>query len=149
MFISNSYVEWIQHLASKCAISATALLHSSICYRLHETFLHEQLSDKVHTIRKHVQFAIGKCDHDADILREKVDNIVYNYKNIHDRCSVESRCRVDVKNEPSKLILTSQVAEKLLIAALQQIVVYKSQQDNIFARDTYWVFQQHPEYVSW
>ena len=31
----------ILHLASKCAISATALLHSSICYRLHETFLLE------------------------------------------------------------------------------------------------------------
>ena len=102
----------------------------------HGVTWHEQLSDKVHTIRKHVQFAIGKCDHDADILREKVDNIVYNYKNIHERCSVKSRCRVDVNNEPSKLILTSPVAEKLLIAALQQIVVYKSQQDNIFARDT-------------
>ena len=29
----------ILHLASKCAILATALLPSSICYRLHKTFL--------------------------------------------------------------------------------------------------------------
>ena len=31
----------ILHLASKCAVSATTLLPSSICYRLHEMFLWE------------------------------------------------------------------------------------------------------------
>ena len=35
----------ILHLALKCAISATALLHSSICYRLHETFLLESMKN--------------------------------------------------------------------------------------------------------
>ena len=105
----------------------------------HGVTWHEQLSDKVHSIRTHVQFAIRNCDHDADILREKVDNIVYHYKNIHDRCSAESRCRVDGNYEPSKLILTSPVAEKLLMDALHQTVVYKSPQDYIYAMDTFYV----------
>ena len=98
----------------------------------HGVTWHEQLSDKVHSIRKHVQ----NCDHDADILRGKVDNIVNHYKKIHDRCSAESRCRVDGNYEPSKLILTSPVAEKLFMDALHQTVVYKSPQDYVYAMDT-------------
>lgn len=59
-------------------------------------------------------------------------HVVLHYKNIPDTCSEEGRCRVD-------RILTAPAAEKLLVNALHQTVVYKFPHNCIRAMDTFYV----------
>jgi len=100
---------------------------------------HEELSDKVQSVRTHVQYSIRNCDNDSTMLISKLDNIVLHYKNQHDKCSPESRCKTDGNYEPSKRIVASPVAEKLLAEAIRRTVVYRSPSDFIYALDTYYV----------
>jgi hypothetical protein len=62
-----------------------------------------------------------------------------HYKNVYDQCSADSRCQVDRNYEPSKLILKSHFAEKLLVNTLHQTVVYKFPNDYTHAMDTFYV----------
>ena len=96
----------------------------------------------------HIMYAIRNRYHDAEVLKEKIDNFVCRYMNIHENFYFESSCRVDVNFEPSKLILTAPVTKKVFLDALHQTAVYKSSEDNIHALDnsmwsrstTYWTF---------
>lgn len=100
---------------------------------------HEQLYDKLEPVATHVHWAIRNCQGDADTLRSSLDNIVSHYKNIHTNCSPESRCRKDPNYEPSRLVITNPVAQKLLKDTIEHSVVYKKAEDYQFARDTYYV----------
>jgi hypothetical protein len=93
--------------------------------------------DKVHSIRTHVQYAIRNCNRDDITLQRKIDNVVMHYKNVHDQCSADSRCRVDRNYESSKLILKSPVAEKLLVNGFHKTVVYKFPNDYTHAMGTF------------
>lgn len=105
----------------------------------HGVTWHEELSDKVRSVRTHVQYSIRNCNNDSEILLKKLDNIVLHYKNVHDGCSTESRCKTDPNYEPSKRIITTFIAEKLLGDAIRRTVVYKSPGDFIYSLDTYYV----------
>lgn len=50
-----------------------------------------------------------------------IENIVYNYKGKHDKCHLESRCRIDPYYEPTKMTLKSEVAETLLVNILHKM----------------------------
>ena len=105
----------------------------------HRCSWHEELTDKVHSVRLHLQYSMRNCDHNPDVLRQRLDNIVFHYKNIHDNCPAESRCRTDPNYEPSKIVIRDPVAENLLNSAVRNTVVYKCPEDYIFAMDTYYV----------
>lgn len=107
--------------------------------RQHRQTWHEEISDKVHSVRVHVQYSIRNCHNDPRILREKLDNVVEHYKNIHENCSDESRCRQDPNYEPSKLLIRDPRAEDLLKTAIRKTVVYKSPEDFVYAMDTFYV----------
>jgi hypothetical protein len=55
--------------------------------RNHGKTWHEELADKVHSFRTHVQYAIRNCNRDAVTLQRKIDNVVMHYKNVHDQRS--------------------------------------------------------------
>lgn len=107
--------------------------------RQHRQTWHEEISDKVHSVRVYVQYAIRNCDNDPDILRQKLDNVVEHYKIFHGNCSEESRCRQKPNYKPSKLLIRDSRAEELLRMAIRETVVYKCPEDFVHAMDTYYV----------
>ena len=100
---------------------------------------HRQLSDKCASIRTHVHWSIRNCQHNEQILRDNIDNIINHYSNVHTHCSEGSRCKMDENYEPSKQILTDPVAKALLGNSLRKTAVYLHPKDYIHAMDTYYV----------
>jgi hypothetical protein len=107
--------------------------------RQHGKTWHEEICDKIHSVRVHVQHAIRNCDNNPQFLRDKMDNVVEHYKNNHVNCSEESRCRNDPNYEPSKQLIRDPKAEDLLRTAIKKSVVYKSPEDFVYAMDTFYV----------
>ena len=105
----------------------------------HRRDWHEQISDKVHSVRLHVQYSMRNCNGDAENLRQRLDNITEHYQNRHAQCPDVSRCRVDPNYEPSKEILADPVAVDLLQKAIRKTIVYQHPEDFVHAMDTYYV----------
>jgi hypothetical protein len=87
---------------------------------------HEELSDKVASIRTHVSYIIRNCGGNVELIRSGMDNIVEHYKNNHTRCLPQSRCKTDSNYLPTKIIIVDPRAENLLLASLHQCTVYKT-----------------------
>jgi hypothetical protein len=51
-------------------------------------------------------------------------NIVDHYENIH-TCDPSSRCKIDKIYEPSRIVLTDPVAEKLLVKAILNSSIFR------------------------
>ena len=100
---------------------------------------HEQLSDKIASVRTHVNYVIRSADGNALHIKEGIDNIVNHYKNDHARCALQSRCKTDRNYEPTKMIITDIRAENLLRQALRKCTVYKYPGDYVLAADTGYV----------
>ena len=100
---------------------------------------HWQLEDKAEPVATHAHWAIRNCNGSAELLQEKLLNIVEHYKNRHDMCDSSSRCRRDPKYEPSRLVITDPVAERLLTNAITKAVIYRSAGDYVLGKDTYLV----------
>lgn len=98
-----------------------------------------QLTDKVEPVATHVHWCIRNCDNDKGKLRSSLLNIVDHYKNIHTRCHESSRCRKDKNYEPSRIVITQSLAEKLLVNAILSSNIYKHPEDYIYGRDTFYV----------
>ena len=100
---------------------------------------HDELSDKIASIRTHVNYIIRACGGDHLAIRTGMDNIINHYKNDHANCLPQSRCKLDPNYMPTKVIITSCRAEALLRSALQKCTIYKSPQDFVMAADTFYV----------
>ena len=98
-----------------------------------------QLSDKVEPVATHIHWAIRHCDKDPEKLKSSILNIVDHYKNRHLSCDPSSRCRYDSNYEPSRIVLTDPVAEKLLLGVLLNSNIFKFPQDYILGMDTFYV----------
>ena len=98
-----------------------------------------QLSDKVEPVSTHIHWAIQNCNQDKEKLKKSLSNIVDHYKNIHHDCHETSRCKLDPKYEPSRIVITSPVAEKLLLNVILNSTIYKSADDYLLGRDTFYV----------
>ena len=98
-----------------------------------------QLTDKVEPVATHVHWCIRNCDNEKDKLRSSLLNIVDHYKNIHTSCHENSRCRKDKNYEPSRIVITKPLAEKLLVNAILSSNIYKHPEDYIYGRDTFYV----------
>jgi hypothetical protein len=96
-----------------------------------------QLTDKVEPVATHVHWCIRNCDNKKDKLRSSLLNIVDHYKNIHTSCHENSRCRKDKNYEPSQIVITKPLAEKLLVNAILSSNIYKHPEDYIYGRDTF------------
>ena len=79
------------------------------------------------------------CDGDAQQLRDSIDNIVQHYKGNHTKCSSKSRCRTDNPYIPSKIQITSPVAEALLVKYLHNTPMYKAAERYRYCMDTQYV----------
>ena len=100
---------------------------------------HQELEDKVESIKTHAHWCMKNCNSDPDNLRASLLNAVEHYKNHHDNCHEDSRCRKDQNYEPSKVIIQSQIAERLLMDALKKSILYRNAEDYFMALDTYFV----------
>ena len=86
---------------------------------------HSEITDKVLSVRTHVQYAIRNCNGNADTLRAMMDNVTEHYQNKHDNCRAESRCKTDQNYEPSKQMLRSPSAIEMMKKTIQQTDVYR------------------------
>ena len=100
---------------------------------------HHQLFDKGSSVKTHVNWSIRNCNQGCDDLRTKLENVVDHYKNEHDGCVPESRCRKDPNYEPSKVVITSPAAASLLLKFIQGLNVFKRPELFVFARNTGYV----------
>lgn len=100
---------------------------------------HPDLSDKVASIKTHTYYAMKNCQGSPVKLRQCLDNIVEHYKNNHQNCSVESRCRRDPNYEPSKNILSDSEAERILKTEIHKLQIYKTPEDYVNCIDTHYV----------
>ena len=99
----------------------------------------EELHDKVEPMATHCHWAIKTCEGDPDKLKSSLLNAVDHYKNIHDNCSEDSRCKTDDNYEPSRVVITNPKSEKALRLAIQSCALYKSSSDYVLGRDTSYV----------
>ena len=74
----------------------------------------EQLVDKAEPIATHIHWAVRHCEKDPKKLQEFIGNIIPHYENCHEKCHHQSRCKQDKNYEPSRVVLTSKIAKKLL-----------------------------------
>ena len=92
-----------------------------------------QITDKVLSVRTHVQYAKRNCNQNVETLRSMMDNITDHFQNKHENYSVQGRCKTDPNYAPSKLVLRCPVAIDLLRKAIQQTDVYKFPQNFVLA----------------
>ncbi|CAC5424311.1 unnamed protein product [Mytilus coruscus] len=98
-----------------------------------------QLSDKVEPVSTHIHWAIRNCNNDPEKLKSSFLNVVDHYKNRHLSCDPSSRCKYDKNYEPSRIVLTDPVAEKLLLGVLLNSNIFKYPQDYVLGKDTFYV----------
>ena len=98
-----------------------------------------QLTDKIHPVKTHVNYAMRNCEGSANKLRTSLDNIVSHYQNNHELCDPSSRCRTDPNYKPSRENLTSPVAIRLLTETIQKCDVYRNAQNYVHHIDTLFV----------
>ena len=87
------------------------------------------MAPKTASINTHTYYAMKKCQGSPEKLRELLYNIMEHYKNKHESCSAESRCKTDPNYEPSKQIIKDSDAERISRCKLRKLQVYKSLAD--------------------
>lgn len=99
---------------------------------------HQELSDKCQPVRNHAYFAMATCGGNADNLRETLLNCVNHFSGDHRCCASDSQCK-SVGHVPSTLLLKDAVAIDLLTKFIRSTTVYKSAQDFVRSKDTFYV----------
>ena len=95
--------------------------------------------NEVESIKTHAHWCMQNCNSNPDNLQASLLNAVEHYKNHHDNCHEDPRCRKDQNYEPSKVIIQSQIAEQLLMDALMKSILYRNAEDYFMALNTYLV----------
>ena len=108
-------------------------------YKEGKTWFEQLYDHKEEPVATHVHWALRNCEQNPQTLQSQLSNVVNHYKNEHSDCHPTSRCKLDPKYEPSRLVITNPKAEKMLKATIENSVIYKSPQDYILARDTSYV----------
>ncbi|XP_078617371.1 uncharacterized protein LOC144885371 [Branchiostoma floridae x Branchiostoma japonicum] len=100
---------------------------------------HPELVDKAAAVKTHFYWSMSRCGGSEQVLRDSLMNIVAHYRNQHDNCSPESRCRTDDRYRPTKLIIRNEGAIELLTKFIQKHTVYKWPCDYVLCKDTLYV----------
>ena len=79
------------------------------------------------------------CNEDGDQLRELLLNAVCHYKHDHTKCHRSSRCQQDLNYESQRIVITSPVAEDILRRAITKSTIYRSADDFIYGKGTFYV----------
>lgn len=98
-----------------------------------------QLSDKVEPVSTHIHWAVRNCDGNVQKVKSSLLNIVDHYKNNHSNCDETSRCKKDPNYEPSRIVISSSCAEKLLLGVIMKSNIYRYPEDYILCRETAYV----------
>ena len=99
---------------------------------------HPELADKGSKFRNHVYFSMEKCDGNAANLRNLLDGSVLHFQNIHAQCHIDSPCK-HPGYIPNFDIIRSPEAVRILTNFIRSLTVYKSAQDYVLARSTFYV----------
>jgi hypothetical protein len=79
-----------------------------------------------------------RCRGSENDLRDSLDNIVKHYKGQHRDCPPESRCQ-KANYASSRLLITQDIAEKLLIKCIRGLFIYQNPQKYVHCIDTHYV----------
>ena len=99
---------------------------------------HPELADKAAKFRNHVYFSMEKCNGSAATLRNFLDNSVLHFQNNHVQCHIDSPCKLP-GYVPDYDIIRSPEAVRILTNFIHSLTVYKSAEDFVLARSTYYV----------
>jgi hypothetical protein len=114
-------------------------ISSGARYKHNQTW-HEELQDKLRSIITNARWTICNCDGDPQKLKDDLLNCIDHHKNNHTNCHPEARCKRQGNNhEPSCVVITSPVAERLLRTTLMKMSIYKKTADYALDRNTYYV----------
>ncbi|CAC5364483.1 unnamed protein product [Mytilus coruscus] len=110
---------------------------------------HERVgTDRVYTYLAEKEVAVVVHCHDRNLsinkyIREETDAINQTIHGIvlkqHLSCDPSSRCKYDKNYEPSRIVLTDPLAEKLLLGVLLNSNIFKYPQDYVLGKDTFYV----------
>ncbi|CAC5400295.1 unnamed protein product [Mytilus coruscus] len=110
---------------------------------------HERIgTDRVYTYLAEKEVAVGVHCHDRNLsinkyIREETDainqNDTWHCVKAAFVCDPFSRCRYDKNYEPSRIVLSHPVAEKLLLGVLLNSNIFKYPQDYVLGKDTLYV----------
>jgi hypothetical protein len=107
---------WFGMCVTRACVCARVSARARVC---ESNYIHKeghtwsrQLDDKIEPVATHLHWSIQTCNKDPATLQKSVINVEDHYKNNHDNCSPESRCRKDPKYEPSRKVITDPKAEK-------------------------------------
>ncbi|CAG2242369.1 unnamed protein product [Mytilus edulis] len=98
-----------------------------------------QLEDKVESVATHFHWAVRNCEENPKELKDVLLNIVEHYKNNHQKCHPDSRCKRDTNYEPKRIIISIPIAEKLLLGVIRKSTIYTHPEDYVLAKDTCYV----------
>ena len=95
-----------------------------------------ELSDKSRPLKTHIKYCLKRCDGDSKVLQRMLTNVVEHYKNNHANCDPESRCVKDPNYKPSRQIITTSFAEKLLLSVITDLDVYRNSQNYVYSMES-------------
>jgi hypothetical protein len=75
-------------------------------------------------IATHINWAIRNCNENPQQLKEYLENIVEHYSNNHTKCHPTPRSKTDKNYEPSRIVITSSKAKKLLDSVIRRSIIY-------------------------
>ena len=133
--VENANDTW--HAAKGVSKQLKVITHGTM--KQHGITWHAELKDKAASIKTHVYYSMKTCHGSADVLRKNLDNIVEHYKNNHNNCNLESRCRRDQDYVPTKDTLKDSAAIQILVRAIHSLQVYKTPLDFVHCIDTHYV----------
>ena len=91
-------------------------------------------------MKKHAHWCTKNCNNDPDNLRASLLNAVEHYKKHKKNKTtrrVDSRCGKDQNYEASKVILQSQITERIMTNALNKSILYRNAEDYCMTLDIY------------
>lgn len=100
---------------------------------------HPELADKAASVKTHVYHSMKNSHGDASALQKNILNIIRHYKNDHEHCFPEARCKSDENYISSKDLITTPAAEVLLEKSLKMLPPYRKPEDYVHCKDTHYV----------
>ena len=101
---------------------------------------HTQPEDKVEPVLTHANHVVRNCDGNPEKLRSGLLNIPEHSSYRHQLSPEKSRCRIDPKYEPSRIIVTDLKAYAMMLTNVTKgCTLFKHPQDFCLGKDSYTV----------
>ena len=107
--------------------------------KMHGITWHEELADKACSVKPATYYAMQNCYGSGERLRQMFNNIPEHYKENHEQCLPQSRCKEEDRYVCSKCELKDPKAISLLSLAIKKLQIYRTPDDYAACVDTHYV----------